>query len=546
MSANKGLRVLAHPVVATCLVGWWANDHVLKDRFHNGATGKLSDVLGLVVFPLLLAALLEPFVGRPHRWGVAATTTVFVGINLSAEFAGVVARGISPLMTNPTLTPDASDLLVLPALFGSWWLWERTALSTDGLRRFWGGVVLALGLGVTMATSDDFPSGRTEVHRGAFVLEGAGDHVELGVDLFVGEQALPLANVEREFTVVPTGVGPAEGDRPRLRERGLGFVTGQGGGVRDDLAPIVEVSEVDRDPDVEGVDAVRFELVDDRYGAVIVQWSMFGACWDRCDSDVGPLLTIDESDAAGRQTFDEVAVYRPAAIVEGQPPINLRRWTVTVPTADHRIFVHMPYLNTNSFRAASEHQSIRLGMAGSAEIELPPDCGEDGCSFDVWVGGQGDWSEPLLVYANPGVEVTGRAVELVATEVGVPAQAIEFVAGERTPAQVVVHGVEPKGFPAEVTTYVDIVLTRRGPDAAIRQGFTADYARSLEIGWRQRRGVLWGANCCVWPTDLIVNKLVEDGGDEADTQVGEFMGRATIYSLEPLDEQRVSVRLTPR
>lgn len=66
------------------------NDHVLKAQFPGALTGKLSDLAGMVFFPLLLVALTElvdrrePF--RPRRSaliGAAAITgSVFGLINL--------------------------------------------------------------------------------------------------------------------------------------------------------------------------------------------------------------------------------------------------------------------------------------------------------------------------------------------------------------------------------------------------------------------------------------------------------------------------------
>ena len=70
-----GGRVL-HPVVLTALAIWLLNDHVLKARWPGAVTGKLSDVAGLVAFPVLLAAGIE----------VAKTS--------AADVAAAIVRGI--------------------------------------------------------------------------------------------------------------------------------------------------------------------------------------------------------------------------------------------------------------------------------------------------------------------------------------------------------------------------------------------------------------------------------------------------------------------
>ena len=84
--------ILRHPLVLCMLVLWLLNDHLFKDLFGNALTGKLSDVAGLAVFPLLPYALYEMLCGRlghPARHGlwvlmvsILATGVVFGGINL--------------------------------------------------------------------------------------------------------------------------------------------------------------------------------------------------------------------------------------------------------------------------------------------------------------------------------------------------------------------------------------------------------------------------------------------------------------------------------
>ena len=53
---GDGLR---HPVALGMLALWIVNDHLFKEMFGNAITGKLSDVAGLVVFPLFLLAAYE-------------------------------------------------------------------------------------------------------------------------------------------------------------------------------------------------------------------------------------------------------------------------------------------------------------------------------------------------------------------------------------------------------------------------------------------------------------------------------------------------------
>jgi hypothetical protein len=52
---KKGLYVLSTPVFLICLALLLANDLILKDLFHNGLTGKLSDFCGLFIFPVFFS-----------------------------------------------------------------------------------------------------------------------------------------------------------------------------------------------------------------------------------------------------------------------------------------------------------------------------------------------------------------------------------------------------------------------------------------------------------------------------------------------------------
>lgn len=108
------------------------NDHLLKGSglLPGWLTGKLSDVAGLFFFPLLLVALLH-LAGR--WWGFSVrrthtlaagllTATVFAAIQLSdvAVAAYAFALELLPVIywhQAPSITPDPTDLLTLPAVW---------------------------------------------------------------------------------------------------------------------------------------------------------------------------------------------------------------------------------------------------------------------------------------------------------------------------------------------------------------------------------------------------------------------------------------------
>jgi len=127
------------------LVLWIVNDHILKDLYGNFWTGKLSDVAGLVVFPLIPLAMYE-FVcvwrnTTPKRQNAVLTTSMvftaflLISINLSDMASDMCCRTLAILQwpfiasfsllsgskTPPisvlSATPDPTDLFTLPALF---------------------------------------------------------------------------------------------------------------------------------------------------------------------------------------------------------------------------------------------------------------------------------------------------------------------------------------------------------------------------------------------------------------------------------------------
>lgn len=93
---------LLHPVPILAIAVLVLNDHWWKHAFPGFVTGKLSDVAGMVFFPLMLQALIEvadrrePF--RPSRrvlLGCAvATGLVFSAINLHPVAARVYEVGL--------------------------------------------------------------------------------------------------------------------------------------------------------------------------------------------------------------------------------------------------------------------------------------------------------------------------------------------------------------------------------------------------------------------------------------------------------------------
>ncbi len=137
-----------HPGCLLALALWWLNDDVLKWRFHNWITGKLSDICCMVVFPVLLLSLIQwghalrGVEWRPGRGHVVLTLVgvgaLFASVNLSFAvghvYQVVFAHVLYPFLivlehaaAPPTIrhTVDPTDLLTLPMLFLTYQLIPR-------------------------------------------------------------------------------------------------------------------------------------------------------------------------------------------------------------------------------------------------------------------------------------------------------------------------------------------------------------------------------------------------------------------------------------
>lgn len=111
-------RALLHPLWLGALAVLVLNDHVLKGAsvLPPALTGKLSDFAGLVVAPLLLAALLRV---RSDRGWLASHVAVglgFCAIQLSATAAELWSAAMGSIGFPWHITRDVTDLVALPAL----------------------------------------------------------------------------------------------------------------------------------------------------------------------------------------------------------------------------------------------------------------------------------------------------------------------------------------------------------------------------------------------------------------------------------------------
>jgi hypothetical protein len=133
---------LLHPGALVAILVLVLNDHVLKQAFPGVVTGKLSDVAGLVFFPLALQATWELGLERCGRWSAPSRRTLVVAVVLTGiGFAlangpgdalyrwglgalqwpvrggvAILRGGALPAIQPVAHVADLGDLLTLPAL----------------------------------------------------------------------------------------------------------------------------------------------------------------------------------------------------------------------------------------------------------------------------------------------------------------------------------------------------------------------------------------------------------------------------------------------
>ena len=188
------LRALAHPLAVGALVLLALNDHVLKQAWPGWVTGKLSDLAGLVVAPLVLALPLGWLrVRRPALLAVLLTGAGFTTVKTTAVGAAVASATWSAVAGPSYLLRDPSDLLALPALLLALRVHRLTAVPSRPLRRrataAAGAVVLPFAVLATAATS---PCDDRSWSHSLTVLDGrwesGADGWQWGARIVYGEQ----------------------------------------------------------------------------------------------------------------------------------------------------------------------------------------------------------------------------------------------------------------------------------------------------------------------------------------------------------------------
>jgi hypothetical protein len=179
---------------------WWAalgllvlNDHVLKGAHVLPATltGKLSDLAGLVVAPVLAVALVRARTRAARLAVFALVAAVFTAIKTSPAMSDLYVRALGALGITARNVCDPTDLVALLVLPLAWSLTLSRTLSSPpsprrergagGVRSWLDRAGVALGGVACMATSQTTPPGTASWNTDAFVVNRTRDPIDLRI-----------------------------------------------------------------------------------------------------------------------------------------------------------------------------------------------------------------------------------------------------------------------------------------------------------------------------------------------------------------------------
>lgn len=141
---ERALALLTHPLSLAALGLMLVNDQVFRRLSPSWWTGKISDLAWLFFVPFVAAAFLAWFIpGRnslKHEvWTFSLsfflTGSAFVILKIVPAANHMATRIFIEISgASPSLVLDQSDLLALPALFGSVWLWRSSCDISSPIR----------------------------------------------------------------------------------------------------------------------------------------------------------------------------------------------------------------------------------------------------------------------------------------------------------------------------------------------------------------------------------------------------------------------------
>lgn len=367
---RQRVTVLAHPVSVALLAIWAVNDHVWKDEFGSWWTGKLSDLAGMVVFPLLIAVAINRWTRRPMELAIAFTASFFTAINVFAP-ADVATEWLLSLIVNSRLTMDPTDLVVLPALTGAWWLWNRPAQTLRRLRTAWGRVMFGVGVAITLATSQ-LPS-FTENVSGTVTLTAEQPTVVIPIELTLDGDPASEKELNRLGTMVSfTSLASVD------------VVSASG---TSSLVDIVVEPRTDRAP---GSADVEVTLRDKQFAPVIADWDV------EANTYSPTILIVAIGD--GKQPVLTASPPPPNAEISALSSLDASgnpysgdleprawEWSITAePGATLRVGVSSS-LGAGAVQLTTETGPVDFEPGFAREMTLPTSCATATCSFSLWV-----------------------------------------------------------------------------------------------------------------------------------------------------------------
>lgn len=158
-ASERRYRPLRHPVFLAALAVLLINDHVLKGAGLVPAwiTGKLSDLAGMIVAPVLLVALLGLRDRHAKAIALAAAALVFSVLEISMSAAAAWDGALSALGIASRSVADPTDLVGLAMLPIAWWLVRERREDSTGGRHALERASLVLAVFACAATSNPRP-----------------------------------------------------------------------------------------------------------------------------------------------------------------------------------------------------------------------------------------------------------------------------------------------------------------------------------------------------------------------------------------------------
>ncbi len=185
---NEPANALRHPLFWLSLVVLVVNDHLLKGAGVLPAlvTGKLSDLSGLIVAPLLSAALFRARSRRARAAAFALVAVPFGAINVSPAAAALAEDATAALGVPWTVWCDPTDLVALAALPVAWWIAARGGAAAPARRAVVERAALVLGALACMATSkvDPPPEATFFYQTSAFAVNRTEETLDVRVRWF--------------------------------------------------------------------------------------------------------------------------------------------------------------------------------------------------------------------------------------------------------------------------------------------------------------------------------------------------------------------------